>query len=194
VQWQWNANSQSDWYSLSARKGFLRLYAQPEPGDVSENLWLMPSLLLQKIPAPNFIAEVVFELPESSDNISTGLIMFGEDYAWIGVKRDAGSRQWTLGYASCHNARTGCIEEFETEKTLDSNTLTLRMTVADGGGTVFSYRDDTGRFKAIGELFQAKPGRWVGARVGLFARAGNAADSENGNYIDIDSIHFFRPQ
>ena len=67
------------------------------------------------------------------------------------------------------------------------------MTVADGGGTVFSYLDDTGRFKSIGELFQAKPGRWVGAKVGLFARLDGAASAGADNHVDIGSIRFYRP-
>jgi hypothetical protein len=163
---------------------------------------MTPSLLLQKIPAPNFIAEVTLELPESPGNLSAGLIMFGEDYAWIGVQRQANSGKMTLGYASCQDARSGCEENFEMEKIVASRTLTLRMTVADGGGTVFSFKDQNGRFKAIGELFQAKPGRWVGAKVGLFVRANADADADADtdavsavdNYIDIDSIHFYRPQ
>ena len=68
------------------------------------------------------------------------------------------------------------------------------MTVTDGGGTVFSYLDDNGRFKAIGEMFQARPGRWVGAKVGLFARVDNEKSDQAENYIDIDSIHFYKPQ
>jgi beta-xylosidase len=202
LQWQWNANSQKDWYSLSERRGYLRLFAQQQPDPNSTNLWMTPSLLLQKIPAPNFIAEVTLELPESPGNLSAGLIMFGEDYAWIGVQRQANSGKMTLGYASCQGARSGCEENFEMEKIVASRTLTLRMTVADGGGTVFSFKDQNGRFKAIGELFQAKPGRWVGAKVGLFVRANADADADADtdavsavdNYIDIDSIHFYRPQ
>jgi len=52
VQWQWNANSREEWYSLTKRQGYLRLYAQPSPDPESNNLWMLPSLLLQKIPAP----------------------------------------------------------------------------------------------------------------------------------------------
>jgi len=194
VQWQWHANFGNDWYSLAERSGYLRLYARQPPEGYARNLWMMPSLLLQKLPAPGFIAEVKLEIPENAPNMSTGLLMFGEDYAWIGLQTDPETGAVKLGYASCHDARKGCAEVFKEEKTLTSQKLTLRMTMAEGGGTVFSYLDDSGRFKAIGELFQARPGRWVGARVGLFARLDGAANDKSENHIDIDSIHFYLPQ
>jgi len=210
LQWQWNANRGEGWYSLTEHDGFLRLYAQQLPDRESlnlgphaqhtpdrdgPNLWMMPSLLLQKIPAPGFIAEAVFEIPAGSKGISAGLLMFGEDYAWIGLKKDRESGEIQLGYASCHDARTGCSEDFKTEKVLVTNKVTLRMTVMEGGGTVFSFLDDNGRFKTIGELFQAKPGRWVGAKVGLFARLeGSPSDEASpGAFVDIDYIRFLKP-
>jgi beta-xylosidase len=193
-QWQWNANPGEAWYSFGERSGYLRLYAQQASDPDSQNLWLTPSLLLQKLPAPNFIAEVTFDIPQSAGDISTGLVLFGEDYAWVGLKREQATGKTLLGYASCFNARTGCKEDFNVEKEIDSNTLKLRVTVADGGGAVFSYLDDNGRFKAMGELFQAKPGRWVGAKVGLFARFDGEGPVSKGNHIDVDSMRFYRPQ
>lgn len=193
LQWQWNANSRNSWYSLSERDGFLRLYAQPAPRENSGNLWMTPSLLLQKLPAPEFIAEATFEIPESARNLSAGLIMFGEDYAWIGIRQNESNGETKLVYANCHGAPDGCSEDFVTERTLDSHALTVRMTVTNGGGTVFSYREDSGRFRAIGELFQAKPGRWVGAKLGLFARIDDPHSIENEDYIDVDCIRFYLP-
>jgi len=38
------------------------------------------------------------------------------------------------------------------------------------GGYSFSYLDKTNRFKGIGEIFQAKGGRWLGAKIGLFVK------------------------
>ena len=193
LQWQWNANSRKEWFSLGEREGYLRLYAQHSPGGDTGNLWMTPSLLLQKLPAPEFIAEVNLEIPQDARNLSTGLLMFGEDYAWIGIRQISESGEIELGFASCHSARTGCDENFTVEKILGSSSLTLRMTVSSGGGTVFSYLDDNGRFKAIGELFQARPGRWVGARVGLFVRAESKDATTPNNFVDFDSILFSGP-
>src|SRR5204862_107563 len=50
LQWQWNANYRTKWFTLSARPGWLRLFSVPKP-DRAVNLWLVPNLLLQKLPA-----------------------------------------------------------------------------------------------------------------------------------------------
>jgi len=192
-QWQWNANMGDGWYSLIEREGYLRLYAQRPPDPETLNLWMMPSLLLQKIPAPSFIVETVLDIPADASAMSAGLLMFGEDYAWIGLKKDAGSGEVRLGYASCADARTDCTEDFKTEKVITSNKVTLRMTVTEGGGTVFSYLDDNGRFKAIGELFQARPGRWVGAKVGLFARLEGEPGDDTDAFVDFRYFRFLKP-
>lgn len=190
LQWQWNANYQRDWYSLSERPGHLRLFAQPQPpAGAGNNLWHTPSLLLQKLPAPEFILETTLELPPQAPAMTAGLLMYGEDYAWIGV-RQGPDGTLELGTAGCRDARQDCVEEFHPEVTLSERRVTLRMTVAAGGGTAFSYQARDGRFRAIGELFQARPGRWVGAKAGLFARSESAAA---GGHIDVDGFRFSSP-
>jgi len=186
-QWHWNANYRDDWYSLSERPGYLRLFARPEPAaGEGHNLWHVPRLLLQRLPGPGFILEATLELPETSEAVTAGLLMFGEDYAWIGIRRGETGRM-ELGTAGCANAREGCVEEFHPYAELEQPRVTLRMSVATGGGTVFSYRDAGGRFRAVGELFQAHPGRWVGAKVGLFARGSERA------FVDVDAFRFRAP-
>jgi hypothetical protein len=61
----------------------------------------------------------------------------------------------------------------------------LRAHVSDGGRTDFSFSDDGETFAALGEAFQAQPGRWVGAKVGLFAQRGSERSRESG-YADVD--------
>lgn len=191
-QWHWNANYLDSWYSLDARPGFLRLYAQQEVEKDTHNMWMLPSVLLQKLPAPEFIAEATLEFPAEVQNLDAGLVIFGEDYAWIGVRFDTTTRQLMVGYANCRGAREGCSENFNADRALDQDSLTLRVTMFTGGGAVFSYQDDNGRFRTLGELFQARPGRWVGAKIGLFARTRAAADTEAG-YVDIKQIVFRNP-
>jgi hypothetical protein len=176
---------------LTERPGYLRLFAQDSPG-AGNNLWTMPSILLQKIPAPAFILQTELELPDPLPGVTAGLVMFGEDYAWIGVRQRQPGGELDIGFGSCFNARTGCEENFQKDATVSSRKLTLRMTVAEGGNTVFSYRQRDGRFKAIGELFQARPGRWVGAKVGLFVRNNDLEDSEG--FIDFNDFEFVQPR
>lgn len=189
LQWHWNANYQRNWYSLIARSGFLRLYAQQAVASDTRNLWLQPSLLLQKLSAPEFIAETTLEFPEEARKLDAGLLIFGEDYAWIGVHYDEQTKGLQIGFASCRNAREACKESFEADMPLKGNKLTLRATMIAGGGVVFAYKTEDGRFRSIGELFQARPGRWVGAKIGVFARSVEA-DSKRIDYVDVDSLTF----
>jgi beta-xylosidase len=55
LQWQWQANPKSGWAFPAPAMGVLRLYAMPTP-DAARNLWDVPNLLLQKFPAPEFMA------------------------------------------------------------------------------------------------------------------------------------------
>ena len=55
----------------------------------------------------------------------------------------------------------------------------------DGGVTELSYSQDGVAFAAIGEPFRAQPGRWVGAKVGLFALRGAESTHEVG-YADVE--------
>ncbi|MBW8898944.1 MAG: family 43 glycosylhydrolase, partial [Massilia sp.] len=50
LQWQWNANPEAGFASLSARPGHLRLFARKTPEGAS--LRELPSVLAQKFPAP----------------------------------------------------------------------------------------------------------------------------------------------
>ena len=61
--------------------------------------------------------------------------------------------------------------------------LELRVTVA-GGVAMFSYSLDRQRFHDLGDRFEIKPGKWVGAKIGLVAtRPGTSSD---GGHADVD--------
>src|SRR6185503_14416586 len=74
LQWQWNANHNEAWYTLSARRGFLRLFPQSLP---EEDLARAPHLLLQKLPARSFTVETMVELRETHGQSRAGLIVMG---------------------------------------------------------------------------------------------------------------------
>ena len=158
LQWQWQANPGPDWFSLTAKPGCLRLFAQPElaPG----NLYDAPNLLMQKFPALAFNATAVLE---STTAAQTGLIVFGFDYAWIGV-RDGRLVQVTVMKAS---EKPAAKETVSTDQL--NGPVHLRVSVGAGAQCQFSYSLDGKTFTPLGEPFTASVGRWVGAKVGLFA-------------------------
>ena len=64
------------------------------------------------------------------------------------------------------------------------NTFYLRVQVAQGAVCHFSYSADGQSFVPVGEPFTAREGRWIGAKVGLFAvRTGQTREY---GYADFD--------
>jgi beta-xylosidase len=156
VQWQWQANPRADWASLTAQPGALRLFAPPA---AEPNLWSAPHLLLQKFPAPGFTATTRVTVAPGA---RAGLIIFGADYSWVGIES---------GHVTVHRclkADTGAPAFEVATESVGGRTVELRVTVGPDARCRFSWSADGGTFAAIGEPFEAKPGRWVGAKVGMF--------------------------
>jgi len=166
LQWQWHANPLKQWSTLDSRSGWLRLNSIPLPVD-AVNLWGVPNLLLQKLPAPTFSATTKIDASGLMPNEAAGLVMMGMDYSYIAVvKTDEGFR---LERTLCVDAPKGNEETAEAGVDLDNGLVYLRITVGPDAVSQFSYSKDGVRFTELGESFKAREGRWIGAKVGLFA-------------------------
>jgi len=67
---------------------------------------------------------------------------------------------------------------------LDGGTFWLRVRVQEDAVCNFSFSTDRKTFALIGQPFNARQGRWIGAKVGIFA-VGKGAASEMG-YADYE--------
>lgn len=180
VQWQWQANARDGWLSLTAQPGALRLFAQPEPKP--GNLYDAPNLLLQKFPAPEFTVTTKLEFSPQAVGDSAGLVVFGLDYVWLGLKKTSSGPALVL--ATCPEAVKGEPARESIVVALAGGAVWLRVTVRSGGQCRFSFSRNGADFTPASETtFTAMPGRWVGAKVGLFAFGTSSA------YGDFD---FFR--
>ncbi|QYM77795.1 glycoside hydrolase 43 family protein [Horticoccus luteus] len=165
LQWQWPANPREGWFSLTDRPGALRLHPQAAVAPLS----LAPYLLLQKFPAPTFVVTTRLELPSPGLGQRAGLIVAGEKSAWMGLQRSANGVEIVRGgdpaespaVVSTAPAATGAIF--------------IRVTVREHGCCEFSFSSDGHTFSPLGGLFTAVPGRWIGAKVGLFNDATNVS-------------------
>lgn len=183
LQWQWHANPEATWAFMYPKKEVLRLYTVQEP-EGTVNLWSVPNLLLQKFPAPEFTAttKLTFTPNEKLVNEKTGLVIMGEDYAHLSVvSKEDGLH---LAFSKVQDARGGNVEKEQIIKKLESNTIYLRVEVKVGGKCTFSYSENGKKYQTAGEELVAKPGRWIGAKVGIFAtRKDKINDS---GYADYD--------
>jgi beta-xylosidase len=164
LQWQWQANPSDDAWATRSASGGLRLRAIP----VDANLWMAPNLLLQKFPAPEFTADALLNASELQPGERAGLIVFGEDYAWIGVEQRGGQRM--LVVRSVERAVEVKEETLDFTEPFTAAQLTVLVTVTADAQFRFAVVDN-GKSRDVGRTFRAKPGRWVGAKVGLFAAA-----------------------
>lgn len=180
-QWQWNANPELYYGFPSGNLGFFRLNCYPRPENI-EGLWEIPNLLLQKFPAEEFIATTKLSFSAFSDNEEAGFLVMGEDYQYISLKRVEG--KLFVRIVNCRNARNGGKEtELFSEEVLMKE-FYFRVKVEKGAKCTFSFSTDGKNFKTTGSSFEARPGRWIGAKIGYFAlREGRTNDS---GIVNID--------
>jgi len=181
LQWQWQANPQPGWAFPSAADGELRLFSVPLPAG-AKNLWDAPNLLLQKFSAPSFAATTKVTFNALNDGERTGLIVMGLDYGYVSVQKKQNGLY--VAQAICRNADKGTPEQQGAEVKVDGNSVWLRVSVRENGICSFSFSLDGKVFTPLGEPFKARQGRWIGAKVGIFA-LGNGPVAEMG-YADFD--------
>jgi beta-xylosidase len=181
LQWQWNANPSTRWWSLAARPGFLRLFAQRLPGE-GANLWLVPNYLGQKFPAPAFTVTSRIDARSLRDGDTSGLLVMGLDYAYLAVEKTG--ERLVLVRATCLQADKAPPETRDTEVETASAIVELRVKVDEGAICQFSFSHDGTTFQDAGAPFSARPGMWIGARVGLFAVS--RTGTRGGGYADVD--------
>jgi hypothetical protein len=145
--------------------GVDRFYAVTK-NDSTQNLWNAPNLYLQKIPADSFVFRVQLYFKPNQVGEKTGLILFGLDYAYLGLEKTATGNQ--LIFVRCLGAEKNGKEQKQIIADRVSGSIYLNLTVKAGAITSFAYSTDGKSFISAGEKFVAKPGKWVGAKMGIF--------------------------
>ncbi len=149
LPWQWQANHDDDWASLTDRPGFLRLRAGV--GDAS-NLFRYARFLGQKFPAGKFAVRTSVDLSGAVPGSLAGLAIIGGDRShFVALRRTAEGSDCILGTPEGVTSLHPC-PTMKTE-------LAVRV---DPDGTF--------RFTApeVPAVFAASQGGWIGAKVGLF--------------------------
>jgi beta-xylosidase len=180
LQWQWQANYEERWFSLNPRRGSIRLHAVKRPRTAA-NLWSVPNLLLQKFPAEEFTVVTKVEPGRLATGAKAGLVIMGLDYSYVAVEHLA--KGFRIVKATCRNADAGTAEKEEAVAAFTGDRLDLRVIVTHGAVSHFSYSTDGVNFISMGEPFMARPGKWIGAKVGLFCVSELMAPS---GYADFD--------
>jgi beta-xylosidase len=184
LQWQWHANPKINW-GFPSSMGFYTLNCIPKPKEAA-NLFEVPNLLLQKLPADNFMVTTKFTFNSYSDGEEAGFLIMGLDYCYLKIKKV--DDKLFLSQMICKNAHIKESEQEIETVLIQKNLIYMQMKFIENGTCIFSYSEDGTNFKNIGKPFTAKEGKWIGAKLGFVAlRDGFINDAGN---IKIDWIRF----
>jgi hypothetical protein len=115
-------------------------------------------------------------------NEEAGLVILGLSYANLSIKSKTDGLYLVKGI--CEKADKG-NPEIETIITkLNTSEVWLKVKVDKGAKCTFSYSLDGITYTEAIQNFQAFPGKWVGAKIGLFS-IGNTKINDTG-YADFD--------
>ncbi|MFZ1262007.1 MAG: glycoside hydrolase 43 family protein [Chitinophagaceae bacterium] len=180
LQWQWQANPQGTW-AFPTSSGTLRMFSVYQPDSIN-NLWSLPNILAQKLPAEEFMVTTKLSFKPKLDGERAGLIIVGADFAFISlVKKTDGNY---ISFSICKNADKGNEPTVLDGEKINSADIYFRVKVSKSALCEFNYSEDGKTYKPFGEKLTAKPGRWVGAKVGLFCT--RTVKTNNSGFADAD--------
>ena len=127
----------------------------------------------------------------------------GLDYA--GLILENTDNGLVLSQVACPKADKGTPEEVNGTVDLKDNTIYLRVkfscdgkkiSKSEGGHDLlamcnFSYSLDGKKYQPLGRPFQAKEGKWIGAKVGMFCTR-PAIVTNDGGWADVDWFRITR--
>lgn len=178
--WQWNHVPVNDKWSLTKRKGYLRLNALP-----AKDFWNARNSLTQRCIGPVSIGSTEIDLNGLSDGDIAGLGLLNMPYSWIGVARTKDGFE---------------VEQFDQQRNkllrekLTGKKVWLKANCDfETEMAVFSYSTDGSNFKILGEefimIFQGRT--FQGVRFGLF---NYNTEGKEGGYADFNSFIVNEPR
>lgn len=180
LQWQWQANPQQTW-AFATPYGHLKMFSALLPDSI-KNAWDYPNIIAQKFPAEEFTTTVKFSFKPRWEGEKLALLIHGMDYAYVAITKKSDGNY--ISFAKCTEADKGKKETVQDGEKLNTNDIYFRVQVSKGAVCSFSYSSDGNSFKSIGENLIAKPGRWVGAKVGLFFTRQNKTN--DAGMVEVD--------
>jgi len=176
LQWQWNHNPDNAKWSLTERKGFLRLHAS-----YANDLKGARNTLTQRVQGPTSEGTVEMDVSGLKDGNIAGFGIFEFPYAFIAVYKE-------LGKSSLIMVNDGKLidrlPDFSYRKLwIRANTTSENFTAT------FSYSVDGKNFLPFGNILKMGLGLvWTANRFALF----NFSNSENGvgGSVDFNWFHF----
>ncbi|MCK4920968.1 MAG: glycoside hydrolase 43 family protein [Bacteroidales bacterium] len=169
-QWLWDGNPDNTKWSLTDRKGFLRMYASI-PTNTQTPIASVPNKLLQrKMGKGKDVVITKIDLSGMAEGQQVGLIHSGKGYASAGIYLRNGEKNV---YWNFNNKQT--IGE-----KIKSQTIWLKS-VFNGQKGYFEYSEDGERFKSIGKEIVLEREGFDGIFIGMYS-----INLSGYGYVDVD--------
>ena len=181
-QWQWQANPKEGW-AFPTPNGFLRMFSVYQPDSI-RTLWNTPNILGQKTPADSFSAQVSFKFTPRHVGERFGLVLFGTAYAEVSVLNTAGGL--VIECRENTSAEKGGIDRIVASSPANGFDLTFHLRMKAGGKFQLGHASGNAAVDWFDKAFTASPGKWVGARIGLYMLRNNITN--DAGYVDVDAF------
>ncbi|NLR77155.1 glycosyl hydrolase 43 family protein [Chitinophaga eiseniae] len=178
-QWEWNYQPRNDKWSLSERKGFLRLHAYAPVNPTGGNMLLKAgnTITQRSLRTTSNEVTIKMEIKGMCNGGYAGLTHFSTSgTSCIGIKQVNNSRYFT--YISHNRDSVG--------PAVRNNTVWLRSTWDFQGINRYFYSLDGKLFLPFGGENQLVWGSYRGDRVGIF----NFNLEQECGFVDIDFFHY----
>lgn len=192
--WQWNHNPVNDAWSLTERKGYLRL----KTSRVVENLFAAPNSITQRMEGPVCTGVIAMDISNMKNGDVAGLSAFNGDAGVLSVKMEGDKKYLTMSSNSVSLDKDKIITGVKVEEMgrveVNQNIIYLRV---DGDFNLrkdlatFYYSTDNRNWTQIGKeyrmIFDYRR-MFMGSKFDIF----NYATVEAGGYVDIDYFKYKR--
>jgi len=176
-QWMWNYQPRDDKWSLTERKGYLRLHAF-KPLKQSTFFKAGNTICQRYVKSDVTQAEIKMDISGMTVGQEAGLSHFngGSNYCTLSIKMtDAGKR---IQYNDNGKITTGEV--------ITSSTIWLRSIVDNQAVNTYYYSVDGINFKPFGENYKLRWGGFRGDNIGIF----NYNDLGETGFVDIDWFRY----
>lgn len=195
TEWQWNHNPMDECWSLTERRGWLRLTA----GRVVESIFEAPNTLTQRMEGPRCRGVVAMDLSGMKDGDVAGFAAFNGDTGMLAVEcRDGrkyiSMRSESVSLADDTKRVTNVAREVQEEVELASDLVYLRIDGDFRPGrdiATFQYSYDNGSWTRLGRdyrmIFDYRR-FFMGSKFAIF----NYATGQTGGHVDVDFFDYIR--
>ena len=193
INWQWNHNPVDNSWSLTERRGFLRL----KTSRVVDNIFAAPNTISQRMEGPQCSATVAIDITHMVNGDKAGFAAFNGNSGLLTISKNGSKTSLVMETAVVNlSDRDKKIESVDVSKEdsveLKVNKIYLRI---DGDFRLgrdiatFYYSTDNKNWKSIGKEYKMQfdyRRLFMGTRYAIF----NYATVSSGGYIDVDNFSY----